>query len=131
MRLESDAPRAVVGAGALIALQGLVGAAFAVLLLVRAIGGGSGNVYGEAAYFAVLAAGVLACGVGLVLGRTWARGPAIVLQLLLLGVSWYVLGPSGRPEYGVPIAAVCLGVLILLFLPPSVLWAQGGSREES
>ncbi|GAA4419966.1 hypothetical protein GCM10023148_19520 [Actinokineospora soli] len=122
----------MLGAGLLVSLQGATGIVFAVLLLIRAIGGTSAqgnNVYGEAAYFAVLAGGVLACGVGLVLGRHWARGPAIVLQLLLLGVSWYVIGPSGQPAYGTPIALVCVVVLVLLFLPPSVEWAQGTPPE--
>lgn len=121
----------MLGAGLLVSLQGATGIAFTILLLVTALGGASSqgnNVYGEAAYFAVLAGGVLACGIGLVLGRHWARGPAIVLQLLLLGVSWYVIGPSGQPLYGIPIAVVCACVLVLLFLPQSVDWAQG-TRE--
>ncbi len=132
MRLDS--PRTVLGAGLLVCLQGLAGVVFAVLLVISGLSGSSSqgaNIYGEAAYFVVLAAGVLACGVGLVLGRHWARGPSIVLQLLLLGVSWYVIGPSGQPAYGIPIAALCAAVLVLLFLRPSVDWAQGTSAEES
>ena len=126
MRLDS--PRTVLGAGLLVCLQGAAGVVFAVLLVISGLSGSSAqgaNIYGEAAYFVVLAGGVLACGVGLVLGKHWARGPSIVLQLLLLGVSWYVIGPSGQPLYGIPIAALCAAVLVLLFLPPSVEWAQG------
>ena len=130
MRLES--PRTVLGAGLLVSLQGLAGVVYALLLVVMAIGGSSSqgsNIYGQAAYFAALAGGVLACGVGLALGRHWARGPAIVIQLLLLGVSWYVIGPSDQPAYGTPIALMCVGVLVLLFLPASVEWAQGTPPE--
>ncbi|MGW5052924.1 hypothetical protein [Actinokineospora sp. NPDC004072] len=128
-----QSPRTVFGAGLLVSLQGVSGLVFAVVALVRALGGTSSegnNVYGQAAYFAVLAGGVLACGIGLVLGRHWARGPAIVLQLLLLGVSWYVIGPSGQVAYGVPIALVCVAALVLLFLPPSVAWAQGQGQDQ-
>ncbi|MGQ0840116.1 hypothetical protein [Actinokineospora sp.] len=128
VRFTSDAPRTILGAGLLVALQGLTGIVFSVLLLVRAFDGAStagNNVYGQAAYFAVLAGGVLACGVGLVLGRHWARGPAIVVQLLLLGVAWYAFGPSDRPEIGFPVGLVCVGVLVLLFRSQSTLWAQG------
>lgn len=125
-----ESPRTVSSAGLLVSLQGAAGIVFAVLLVISGFSGSSAqgdNVFGEAAYFAVLAGGVLACGIGLLLGRHWARGPAIVLQLLLLGISWYVIGPSGQPLYGIPIAAVCACVLVLLFLPASVEWAQGGS----
>lgn len=131
--MRSPSPSTVLGAGLLVSLQGAFGIVFAVLLLVRALSGASSagnNVYGQAGYFAVLAGGVLACGVGLVLGRHWARGPAIVLQLLLLGVSWYVIGPSGQLWYGVPVAVVCVITLVLLFLPASVEWAQGTTPED-
>ncbi|GLZ38448.1 hypothetical protein [Actinokineospora sp. NBRC 105648] len=128
MRLSSTAPRTVLGAGALVGLQGLTALGFTVLLLVRGLAGDAvtgGNVYGEAAYFAVLTAGVLACGIGLLLGKHWARSPSIVLQVLLLGVSWYAIGPSGRPEIGAPVAVVCLVVLVLLLRPATNAWAQG------
>jgi hypothetical protein len=128
VRIVSAAPRTILGAGLLVALQGLTGLVFAVLLLVSAIGGGStpgNNVYGEAAYFAVLAGGVLATGVGLLLGKHWARSPAIVVQILLLGVAWYIFGPSSRPEIGAPLGLVVIGAIVLLFHTQSSRWAQG------
>ncbi len=128
MRLSPAAPRTVVAAGALVCLQGLTAVVFMVLLLVRGLSGASElgvNVFGEAAYFAVLAAGVIGCGAGLVLGKRGARGPSIALQLLLLGVAWYAIGPSGRPAYGVPVAVLCVVVLVLLFHATTNRWAQG------
>lgn len=122
----SDAPVTIRGAGALVALQGLVGIAFAVALLIRALGGAStegNNVYGEAGYFVVIGAAVVACGVGLLLGKHWARSPATVVELLLLGVSWYAIGPSGRPVVGIPIALLCVAVLYLLFTGKSRIWS--------
>ncbi len=125
MRIESDAPPAVRGAGILVGVQGLVGIGFAVALLVRALSGAEtiGNLYGEAAYFAIIGAAVIGCGVALVLGKRGARAPTTVVEILLLGVAWYATGPSGRPEYGLPVAALCLGVLYLLYNARSREWA--------
>jgi hypothetical protein len=116
------------GAGVIVGLQGLAGVVFAVAVLVRAFGGGStpgNNLFGEAAYFAVLGAGVLACGIGLVLGKTWARTPSVVVEILLLGVAWYAIGPSARPGLGIPVAALGVLVLVLLFTARSRAWALG------
>lgn len=126
MRIETDAPKTVRGAGLLVALQGLVGVVFAVALLIRAFSGAEtiGNLYGEAAYFAVLGGGVLGCGVALFLGKRGVRGPITVIQILLLGVAWYAMGPSGRPEYGIPLAALCVVVLYLLFNLRARVWAE-------
>jgi hypothetical protein len=124
----SAAPPSVRGAGLVVSLQGLVGVGFAVAVLVRAIGGGStpgDNLYGEAAYFAVLGAGVLACGLGLLLGKTWARTPSVVVEIILIGVAWYAIGPSGRPELGIPAAALAVLVIVLLFTARSRSWSLG------
>jgi len=125
VRIASDAPRTILGAGSLVALQGLTGLVFAVVLVVSGSSSPGNNVYGEAAYFAVLSAGVLAAGAGLLMGKHWARSPAIVVEILLLGVAWYAFGPSGRPEIGTPLGLVVLGTLVLLFHARSSAWAQG------
>lgn len=126
MRIETDAPKTVRGAGLLVALQGLFGVVFAVALLVRALSGAEtiGNLYGEAAYFAVLGGAVLGCGVALFLGKRGVRGPITVIQILLLGVSWYAMGPSDRPEYGIPVAGVCVLVLYLLYNVRAREWVE-------
>jgi hypothetical protein len=61
--------------------------------------------------------------VNLVRGRHGARSPAIVAQLLLLGVCWYATGPSSQPAYGVAAGALCTAVLVLLFCAPARRWA--------
>ncbi|MDQ3785881.1 MAG: hypothetical protein M3422_01385 [Actinomycetota bacterium] len=126
MRIETDAPKTVRGAGLLVALQGLVGVVFAVALLIRAFSGAEtiGNLYGEAAYFAVLGGAVLGCGIALFLGKRGVRGPITVIQILLLGVAWYAMGPSDRPEYGIPVAGVCVLVLYLLYNVKARVWAE-------
>ena len=130
----SAAPTAVRAAGAIVGVQGLAGVGFAIAVLVRAFGGGStpgSNLYGEAAYFAVLGAAVVACGIGLILGKRWARGPAVVIEILLIGVAWYALGPSGRPELGIPVGALSVLVLVLLFVGPSRNWSLGLEDKDS
>jgi hypothetical protein len=125
VHIESAAPSTVRGAGVLVGLQGLVGVGFGVALLVRTLSGASaiGDLYGEAAYFAILGAAVVGCGVALVLGRRGARGPTTVVEILLLGVAWYAAGPSGRPEYGVPVGVLCVVVLYLLYNAAARKWA--------
>lgn len=126
MRIETDAPNTVRGAGLLVALQGLAGVVFAVALLVRALSGEEtiGNLYGEAAYFAVLGGAVLGCGIALFLGKRGVRSPITVIEILLLGVAWYAMGPSDRPEYGIPVAALSVVVLYLLYNATARVWAE-------
>lgn len=124
MRLDPETPRTVRAAGVLVGLQGLVGIVFAVVLLVTPGSLRSPDRYGEAAYFAVIGAAVLGCGVALVLGKRGVRSPTTVAEILLLGVAWYAAGPSGRPEYGIPVAVVCVVVLYLLFNAKARVWAM-------
>lgn len=109
----------------MVCAQGLAGLVFGAALLVRVLDGvdNAGDVLGEAGYFAVLGGGVLAVGVALLLGRRWARTPALVVQLLLLGVAWYAAGPSGRPEYGVPVGLCCLATGAALLTARARAWA--------
>lgn len=132
--LFQPAPREVRAAGVIAALPGLAAVGFAVVLLVDALVStettvGGNNVYAQAAYYAILGAGLLACGVGLLLGHTWARSPALVISLLMIGVGWYVAGPSGRPEWGVPIIVVAAGLMVLLFRAPARAWAFGADED--
>ncbi|MCA1672915.1 MAG: hypothetical protein LC799_12215 [Actinobacteria bacterium] len=121
---DAAAPLPVRAAGLLVGIQGLTGVVVAVILL---LGGSNGPVpvFATAAWFAAFGAILLAVALNLVRGRTGARTPAIVVQILLLGVSWYAAGPSDRPGYGVPAALFCVAVLVLLFSPPAVRWATG------
>jgi len=112
-------------AAAVVCLQGALGVLFALALVLRATGGVERvtDVLGEAGYFTVLGGGVFAVGVALLRGHRWARTPALVVQLLLLGVAWYATGPSGRPEYGVPVGLVCLATGAALLSAQARAWA--------
>ena len=130
MTTNTSVPGTVKAAGVLVGIEGLAGLAFAVILLIGGSSRPGMNIYGEAGYFTVLFGGVLACGIGLLLGKRWARGPATAIQILLLGVALYATFPSSQPLFGLPVAALGIGSLVLLFRAPSRIWADGQYDEK-
>jgi hypothetical protein len=134
---EQAVPRPVQVAGLLVALQGVAAAAvgvwFAVSALATSAPTGTGTALATAVWFAGCGAVLLAVGVNLVRGRHGARSPAVVAQILLLGVCWYAAGPSSQAVYGVLGGVFCVAVLVLLFCPPAIRWASGRPlyREET
>ncbi|WP_043577513.1 hypothetical protein [Actinopolyspora erythraea] len=119
----ATAPRTVRLAGVVTVLQAVAGIAFVVALLVRAGQADLGSVgsltrtstYGEAGYFGLISLGVLVAGIGLLRSKHWARTPVLLLQLLLLGVSWYAMGPSDSPLAAFAFAVPAVFVLWCLF----------------
>lgn len=120
-------PRQVRWAGVLVGLQGLLGVGFAVALAVRALSTAipAGLVVGEAAYFAIIGIALVAVAFGLLVGRRWARTPAIVTQLLLLPVVYSLLGPSRQPLLGILAGALVVTAFMLLISQPSREWSMG------
>jgi peptidoglycan/LPS O-acetylase OafA/YrhL len=131
--MNTAAPRPVRAAGVLVGLQGLVGlAGVAAGLFDVAVHGSTGPalVGATAACLAGFAGILLVVGANLVRGRRGARTPAIVAQLLLLGVCWYAISPSSQPVYGILSGAFCVAVLVLLVCPPALRWAAGAHRHQ-
>jgi hypothetical protein len=125
-KLKTEAPGTVVVAGVIVGLQGLAALAFTVALLVAGLTANpkpAGNVYAEAVFFLIMTAAVLAVGGSLLAGRRWARTPAAVLQVLLIGVAYYVIGPSGQLAAGIATGVLCLACLVLLFTARARAWA--------
>ncbi len=114
-------------AGALVAVQALLALGFAGVLVVRASEAELpvSFVLGEAGYFAVIGAALLAVGIGLVGGRRWARTPAIVTQLLLLPVVYSLIGPSRQLLLGVVAGAFVITAFMLLISERSRMWSMG------
>lgn len=123
--VTADLPRPVRTAGVLVLVQGLAGVAVGAWLLIAAVRGSTGPVpiAATAAWLIGFGAILLTVGISLMRGRHGARTPAIVAQLLLLGVCWYAIGPSSQPLYGVPAGVFCLAVLLLLFCASARRWA--------
>jgi hypothetical protein len=122
-------PRPVRAAGLAVLLQGLVGVLVAGATLVVAPSGSLAGV--TAVWLAGFGAILLVVGASLARGRHGARSPAIVAQLLLLGVCVYATGPSAQPTYGIPAAVFCAAVLGLLFSPSAQRWATGSCPHDS
>jgi len=104
----------------------------AAVLVVRGIAGADQRVVsglGTAVWFVLVGGVVLAAGRALVLGKRWGRGLAVVTQLLLLPVAWYLTVGSRQPAFGIPAGIVALTALILLFSPAALRWAAGGDQE--
>lgn len=130
----SPAPREVRLAGAVTAVPSLALLVFGVVVLVNGLGEPAqpgNNVFVESGTFIVVALAFLAASAGLVLGHTWARSPGVVIALIVIGLGWYLLGPSGEPAWGVPIALFGIATLVLLFRRPSRAWALGLRDGES
>ena len=127
---SEQAPRQVRLAGVLVGLQGLLALGFAVALVVRALTvEGTGllvrDIVGEAGYFVVVGAALVAVGLGLVAGRRWARTPAIVTQLLLLPVVYTLIGPSRQLLLGIVAGLFVAGTFLLLISEASRNWSMG------
>jgi peptidoglycan/LPS O-acetylase OafA/YrhL len=125
-------PPAVRGAGVIVAAQGAAALAVAVVLVVRGVAGADQrlvNGLGTAVWFVLAGGAVLAAGRALMVGKRWGRGLAVVTQLLLLPVAWYLAVGSHRLAFGIPVGVVALAVLVLLFSPAAVRWAAGRDQR--
>lgn len=127
MSAQDPPPPQVRAAGVIVGLQGAAGVVFAVVLALRAASTELPVrfVLGESAYFLVIGAAVAAVGAALVLGRRWARTPAIVTQLLLLPVVYSLIGPSGEVALGIAAGAVVFVAFMLLISERSRGWSMG------
>jgi len=124
------APTAVRRAGVIVAAQGVAALVVATVLVVRVIAGADQHVangLATAGWFL----GVVAAGRALVLGKRWGRGLAVITQLLLLPVTWYLVVGSHQPGFGIPAGVVAMIVLGLLFSPAAVRWAAGGQDDSA
>ncbi|WP_372460852.1 hypothetical protein [Gordonia paraffinivorans] len=125
-------PRQIKIAGAVTSVQGLIGVIVAIVLVIRALAGHEETAisgYGTAAWFGIIFGGVLVGGIALWAGRRWGRSIALVAQILLLPVAYY-LYTSGITVVAVPMALVSATVLVMLFSGPSVRWLAGDSAPD-
>ena len=127
-------PVSVRRAAVLVALEGAAGIIAAALFVIRRLRGADQHIvngFGNAAWFGLLGAGVLTAAWALWTGRRWGRGIAIYTQLLLLPVSWYAGVGSHRWPYAILVAAVAVGILVLLFSPTTVHWMSDSQDSAS
>jgi len=119
-------------AGVLVGLQALAGAAFAVVVAMRADEADLGTpaALGEAGFFLLVAGALGAVAWGLVTSRRWARTPAIVTQLLLLPVVYSLIGPSQQLVLGLVAGVVVAAAFMLLISERSRAWSMGPEPDD-
>ncbi|WP_322762494.1 hypothetical protein [Frankia sp. Cr2] len=111
-------PPALPAAVALLGAEGLVIGGLGVFLIVRGFGAdtddrGRAELGGLFAIVAAVGLGLL--GRALLAGRSWARSPVVVVQLLCLPVAVSLL-QGGRYGEGIPLVAVAVAILTLVGL---------------
>ncbi|WP_345673887.1 hypothetical protein [Yinghuangia aomiensis] len=104
----------------IVALETVIGLGFALYLLLASVFGHPvhrDKGISEGAYLLVLGLGMLATVVGMVRGRRWSRSPAITINLIVLGIGYWMISGSGRWAVGAVIAAVGVGAIGILVRP--------------
>ena len=119
------APRPVLAAAALVAVEGAALLVLAVVNVVLTALDDAGSISLALAGSALL---VIFGGALLLLARALralkpaARSPVVAVQIVALPVGWTLAGTNGRPEIGVPVLVLAIAVLVLLF-------ATAGARD--
>jgi len=123
MRAEGrPAPSPLVVAASLVGIEGVVLLGGAVLTLVTLSRDQLTIGLATAAFFAAYGAVLVAAGVGLARGLPWGRGPALLTQLIALGLAWNV---RERPGLAVALAVVGVVVVAGLIHPASTDALEG------
>ncbi|ANH93364.1 hypothetical protein ACFUCQ_27005 [Streptomyces sp. NPDC057197] len=128
-------PRRLTAAAALCALEGLALLAGGVWMLVLGLTGGHDRQQAVTGGITVLALALLPllAARGLLLRRSWSRGPALITQIMALPVAYSLLqADSVAVPAGVALAAVAVASLVLLVHPATTraLGIRGPGRAQ-
>ena len=123
------APAPLVTAAALTLVEGLVTVMYGIGEAVHITSERVVMGVTTAVFFVAYGAAMVVCAWGLNRLRTWARGPVLLAQLILLGLAWNFREGDTLPlavALAVPAAVVLVGML----LPSSVDALEHGPRDE-
>ena len=123
-QVRPDAPRSLRWAALVVGVEAAAIAAGALALLWLTLTGTAdsvGRALAEVAIVGVGAAVLAAAAVGLWRVAAWARGPVIVLQLLLAALAYTTAFEAEQPLIGVPVLVLVAVVLYLLATPEARL----------
>jgi hypothetical protein len=112
------APRPVVAAAALVAVEGAALLVLAVVNVVLTALDDAGSVplaLAGALLLAIFGGALLLLARALRALKPAARSPVVAVQIVALPVGWTLTGTNGRPEIGVPVLLLAIAVLVLLF----------------
>jgi hypothetical protein len=112
-------PAPLVVAGSLAAVEGVLVAAYGVLLAADIHADRAAMGVTTSVFFVLLGAVLVMCAWHVVHGRGWARSPVVVTQVLALGLAWNFLGGS-TTWVSVVLGLVAAVVLVGLLHPASV-----------
>lgn len=104
-------PAPLVVALSLAAVQGLLLVGYAVLELANTASTRLAVGLTTSAFFAMYGVGLLACAWALHRGRSWARSPVVLTQLIAFGIAWSF---RGEGTTGVAAALFAVGVVVLV-----------------
>lgn len=116
--VEAKAPRPVLAAAALVTVEGVALLVFAVVSVVLTALDDAGSVslaLGGALLLALFGAVLFWLARKLRELKAAARSPVIAVQLVGLPIGWTLTNANGRPEIGLPVLALVLAVVALLF----------------
>ena len=123
-RPRTEAPRSLRWAAVVVAIEAValaVGALLLLYLVVTSTADSVGAALGEVVFVAAGAAVLAAAAAGLWRVAAWARGPVVVLQLLLAALAYTAAFEAGRPAIGLPVLVLVVVELYLLATPESRL----------
>lgn len=119
-----EAPRALRWAAMVVGIEAAVLAGGALWLLYLVVSSTADSVpaaLGEVVFVAAGAAVLAAAAAGLWRVAGWARGPVVVVQLLLAALAYTTAFDAGRPVIGLPVLVLVAVELYLLATPESRL----------
>lgn len=114
-----DKPAPLVVAASLVAVEGLLLLGYAVLELASLSTERAAVALTTAVFFAAYGGLLLACAWAVTHGRSWARSPIVLAQLIQLGVAWSFRG-GDTTWVAVAMALAAIVVLVGLLNPVSI-----------
>lgn len=122
-------PAPLVVAASLVAVEGLLLLGYAVLELASISSDRAAVAITTALFFAAYGALLLAAAWAVTHGRSWARSPIVLAQLIQLGVAWSFRG-GGTTVVAVVMALVAVLVLVGLLVPSSIAALEEGDGSD-
>ncbi|MFL6022276.1 MAG: hypothetical protein ACJ72O_02980 [Marmoricola sp.] len=114
-----SAPRPLLLAALLVALEGLFGVGFGIAEAFHTTAARAAMGVTTSLFFAVFGAALVLCAWGLSRSASWARGPVLIAQLLALGLAWnFKDGDTWPASVGLAVPAVA--VLVAMLRPASL-----------
>ena len=114
-----DNPAPLVVAASLVAVEGMLLVAYAVLELASVSSDRVAVAVTTGVFFAAYGAVLLAAAWALTRRRSWARSPVALAQLIQLGLAWN-FRDGGTLPLAIGLAVVAVAVLVGLFHPASM-----------